>query len=81
MSNTRKVRQLYATPGDAHDQAAALDRRYFDAHPHCLQYSRPATVGERRVLSLPPGTRVNVRRLGPNMRARLFQPPAAVGSN
>jgi hypothetical protein len=70
MSNRRKLSQRERLRHAGQD----LDCAFFDTHPTVTSYERPATLEERRVTGCPPGTVVQVQRIG-IQRLRAFVPP------
>ncbi len=73
MSNRHKIRHI--TNDRLADAGQDQDADFFDANPGQRGYTRPATADELKVTGYPPGTRVYVHLLGPNVRARAFIPP------
>ena len=72
----RRVPPIVIMPPRDDDPSQDVDYRYFLAHPHVREYERDLLPGEL-LESMPPGTRVVVRRVGQYQRWRGFVPPAS----
>lgn len=73
MSKGRRVPIIFAPPR-ANDRSQDVDTAYFARHPDVCEYVRDLIPGESPE-SMPPGTKVVVRRVGQYERWRGFQPP------